>query len=61
MSRSVVDLLIRQIDLRLADALEAAHLDVADDADDGATVEGEAERLTDRIAAGQGSAARTIR
>ena len=58
---AVVHLLVRQVDLRLAVALEAAHLDVADDADDGAVGEGEAEVLADRIAAGQEALARTTR
>ena len=43
----------RQVDLRLAVALEAAHADVAHHADDGSHREGDGELLTDRVAAGK--------
>ena len=45
---AVGHLLVRQVDLRLADPLEAAQADVADDADDLAIGEGEREVAADR-------------
>ena len=46
---SVGDLLIGQIDLRLARALQTADADIADDADDSAGLEGEEEPPSDGI------------
>src|ERR671912_187897 len=51
-SRLLGDLLVREVDLRLARALQAADTDIAHHADDGALVGEEGEPLPDGILVG---------